>query len=63
MNSFTASEAKVQFGELLSQAMREPVSITKNGRPKAVVMSWEDYSQIEVLKMQHLRATLMSSIE
>lgn len=63
MNSFTASEAKVQFGELLSQAMREPVSITKNGRPKAVLMSWEDYSKIEALKVQHLRATLARSIE
>lgn len=63
MNSFTASEAKVQFGELLSQAMREPVSITKNGRPKAVIMSWEDYNQIEALKVLHLRATLARSIE
>lgn len=63
MNSFTASEAKVQFGELLSQAMREPVSITKNGRPKAVLMSWEDYNQIEALKLDHLRATLAHSIE
>lgn len=63
MNSFTASEAKVQFGELLSQAMREPVSITKNGRPKAVLMSWEDYNQIEALKLEHLRATLAHSIE
>ncbi|MDL4915121.1 MAG: type II toxin-antitoxin system Phd/YefM family antitoxin [Enterobacterales bacterium endosymbiont of Blomia tropicalis] len=63
MNNFTASEAKMQFGELLSQAMREPVSITKNGRPKAVMMSWEDYSQIEALKVQHLRATLARSVE
>ncbi|MBE5254474.1 type II toxin-antitoxin system Phd/YefM family antitoxin [Mixta mediterraneensis] len=63
MNNFTASEAKMQFGELLSQAMREPVSITKNGRPKAVMMSWENYSQIEALKVQHLRATLARSVE
>ncbi|WNN46704.1 type II toxin-antitoxin system prevent-host-death family antitoxin [Winslowiella toletana] len=41
MNSFTASEAKVQFGERLSQAMRDHVSITKNCCPKAVMMSWE----------------------
>lgn len=63
MNSFTASEAKVQFGELLSQAMREPVSITKNGRPKVVLMSWKDCNQIKVLKLEHLRATLAHSTE
>jgi prevent-host-death family protein len=62
MNSFTASEAKVQFGELISQAMREPVSITKNGRPKVVVMSWEDYNEIEALKLRYLRAILTHSI-
>lgn len=36
MNSFTASEEKMHFGELLSQAMREPISISKivvRGRP------------------------------
>lgn len=43
MHSFTASEAKIQFGEVISKAMREPVSITKNGRPKVVVISYEDF--------------------
>ena len=62
MHSFTASEAKVQFGELISQAMREPVSITKNGRPKVVVISWEEYSEIEALRLQVLRARLERSI-
>lgn len=62
MYSFTASEAKVQFGELISKAMREPVSITKNGRPKVVVMSYEDFNAIEVLKLEHLKASLANSI-
>ncbi|KFK94700.1 MULTISPECIES: type II toxin-antitoxin system Phd/YefM family antitoxin [unclassified Serratia (in: enterobacteria)] len=62
MHSFTASEAKIQFGEVISKAMREPVSITKNGRPKVVVMSYEDFNAFEELKRQNLKAVLAKSI-
>lgn len=62
MHSFTASEAKIQFGELISRAMREPVSITKNGRPTVVVMAYEDYAEIVTFKLQHLRAILARSV-
>ncbi|WP_455864189.1 type II toxin-antitoxin system Phd/YefM family antitoxin [Pantoea agglomerans] len=62
MHSFTASEAKIQFGELISKAQREPVSITKNGRPKVVVMSIEDFHDYEQLKLMKLRAIVAESI-
>lgn len=62
MYSFTASEAKIQFGEVISKAMREPVSITKNGRPTVVVMSYEDFNAIEELKLQNLKLILAKSI-
>lgn len=62
MHSFTASEAKILFGEVISKAMREPVSITKNGRPTVVVMSYEDFNAIEELKLQNLKLTLAKSI-
>ncbi|WP_147194165.1 type II toxin-antitoxin system Phd/YefM family antitoxin [Pantoea sp. MBD-2R] len=56
MYSFTASEAKIQFGEVLNKAQREPVFITKNGKDSVVVISAEDYAEIEAIKMAHLRA-------
>lgn len=62
MYSFTATEAKIQFGEVINKAMREPVSITKNGRPRVVVISYEDFNAFEELKLQNLKAILAKSI-
>ncbi|ROP50080.1 prevent-host-death family protein [Enterobacter sp. BIGb0383] len=62
MFSFTANQAKTQFGELLAKAQREPISITKNGKPSVVVMSIEDYQAYEELKLQQLRDRLAHSI-
>ncbi|HKM96689.1 MAG TPA: type II toxin-antitoxin system Phd/YefM family antitoxin [Buttiauxella sp.] len=62
MISFTANEAKTQFGEMIAKAQREPVSITKNGKPSVVVMSVADYNAIEELKLQNLREKLARSI-
>ncbi|MCX8967313.1 type II toxin-antitoxin system Phd/YefM family antitoxin [Erwinia psidii] len=61
MYSFTANQAKTQFGEMMAKAQREPVSITRNGKPSVVVLSAEDYALFEELKMQDLRRTLAQS--
>ena len=45
--TFTAKEAKNNFGRLLDQAQRFPVAINKNGRKVAFVISNEDYSHYE----------------
>jgi len=45
--TFTASDAKNQFGRLLDAARRRPITIEKNGRPVAVVLSLEDYNESE----------------
>ena len=45
--TFTAKEAKNNFGRLLDEARRSPVSINKNGRKVAVLISKEDYSRYE----------------
>jgi prevent-host-death family protein len=45
MKSFSATEAKNRFGDLLSEATREPVSIEKNGRVVAVVVPAMDYER------------------
>ncbi|WP_455426452.1 type II toxin-antitoxin system Phd/YefM family antitoxin [Dryocola sp. LX212] len=62
MISFTANQAKTQFGEMITKAQREPVSITKNGKPSVIVMSIADYNALEELKLQNLREKLARSV-
>ena len=42
MKSFTASDARRRFGVLLETAYGEPVTITKNGRAVAMMLSTSD---------------------
>jgi prevent-host-death family protein len=56
MESLSANEAKTHFGDLLLKVQREPVQINRNGKAIAVVLSVEDYQNLEVLKMQQLNA-------
>lgn len=49
MTSVTATEIKQQFGKVFLQAMKEPVSILKNGREQAVLLSAEEYRRLEAL--------------
>ncbi len=46
MKTFGAREAKENFGMLIDTVQREPVTILKNGRPSAVVVSPEDYARM-----------------
>ena len=55
MHSLSANEAKTQFGDMLLKAQREPVQISRNGKPVAVVISAEEYQAIEVMKQQFLQ--------
>ena len=45
MNKMTANQAKTHFGELLLQTQREPVQITKNGKPAGMI-SQETYEVV-----------------
>ena len=45
MKTITAIEAKNRFGQLIDAAQRQPVTVTKQGRPSVVVMSVEDYER------------------
>ncbi len=56
MDTLTANEAKTHFGDLLLKAQRSPVQINKNGKPVAVMISTEEYSRIEALKLQLLQS-------
>ena len=46
--TFTAKEAKNNFGRLLDEARQFPVAIEKNGRRVAVVMSAEAFDVSEI---------------
>ncbi len=58
-----ALEAKTRFGELLNAAQREPVTIEKHGKPVAVLLSAEDYSDYEALKPARLRGELQVGLD
>ena len=43
MIAMTSLAAQNQFGTLIDASQRQPVTVTRFGRPVAVVMSYEDY--------------------
>jgi len=55
MQALTANDAKTQFGDMLLKAQREPVQINKNGKPVAVVISMDEYQQMEEIKFTLLQ--------
>ena len=48
MRTVTSVEAPNRFGELMDNAQREPVTITRRGRPVAFVASPEDLKDLLV---------------
>lgn len=60
MDTYSSTDAKREFGEVLLKAQREPVSITRNNKPIAVVVSEKDY---QALRLQALRAALTEGEE
>ena len=58
MKSVTALEAKNRFGEVLETAQRQPVSITRNGRPSVVMISAESYARRQRMARDRLRQAM-----
>lgn len=58
MKSMAAREAKNRFGQLIDDAQREPVTIVKNGRPFAVVQSYDAYQASQDLKLRSLKIAI-----
>ena len=58
----TAKDAKNRFGELLMEAQREPVTIEKNAKPVAVVSSYEEFEEVERMKLEWLRTAIAEGI-
>ena len=62
MQNFSAHEAKARFGQLLDTARREPVTIEKHGRAVAVVISKEEFDDIETMRLERLRSEVQQGI-
>jgi prevent-host-death family protein len=45
-STVTAAAVSKNFGAYQDAAVREPVIITKNGRPRTVLMAYEDYLRL-----------------
>ncbi len=63
MQIFTANDAKQKFGELMDQALQQPVSITRHGRPSVVVTSDAEYRELLALKYENLKAEVSKGFE
>ena len=57
-----AAAAKTNFGALLEKAQREPVTISKKGRPVAVLMSMEEFEAHQALKLERLRQEVKAGL-
>ncbi len=62
MQSLSAHDAKARFGQLLDTARREPVVIERHGRAVAVVLSKEEYDELNAIKLQQLQAEITAGI-
>jgi len=63
MKRITALEAKTRFGEVLDAAQRQPVSITRNGRPSVVVISAESYARRWKMATERMREAMQRAGE
>jgi len=63
MNTLTANDAKRNFGELLLNAQREPIKISKNSKDAVVVMSIKDYEEFETMKAEYIKHCFESAKE
>ncbi len=61
MFKMNATKAKNEFGLMLEHARKEPVSIERNGRDVAVVISFEEYSRFQELEDKYWAAKAKKS--
>ncbi len=63
MKSVTSLEAKNRFGEVMEAAQRQPVSITRHGRPSVVMISAESYARRQRMARERLRQAMQRAGE
>jgi prevent-host-death family protein len=62
-STVTAAEISKDFGAYQDAAVREPVIITKNGRPRTVLMAYEDYVRLSKRDRRVERTSELSEAE
>ena len=63
MQSFTANQAKTQFGQFLDTAQREPVQVLKHDRVVGVMVSAKDYEAMRTFYADRLQHRLQQSAD
>ena len=63
MKIVTSLEARNRFGAVMEAAHRQPVSITRNGRPSVVMISAESYARRQRMARERLRRAMQRSGE
>jgi prevent-host-death family protein len=63
METIAAADAKTNFGALLDKAQRGPVTISKNGRAVAVIISATAYEEQQKLKLEVLRRDIQEGLD
>ena len=61
MITVTSAEAQSRFGQLLDMARREPVTVTRHGRPAAFIVSPQDMEAL--LDVRARRSKAVQSLE
>jgi len=61
MITISSVEAQNKFGQLLDSAQREPISITRHGRPTAFLVSPQDMA--ELLDARNRRSKAVAELE
>jgi prevent-host-death family protein len=56
MTTTNASDFQKRLGEFTDLARREPVMITRHGRPSLVLLAAEDYERLKVIEERSTRA-------
>ena len=61
MQTFTANQAKTQFGQFIDLAQREPVRVMRRDRVVGVMVSAQDYEAMRAFYANRLQHTLVES--
>ncbi|MFC3207581.1 type II toxin-antitoxin system Phd/YefM family antitoxin [Aquamicrobium soli] len=62
-STVTAAEVSKNFGAYQDAAVREPVVITKNGRPRTVLLAYEDFVRLSKRDRRVQRTVDLSDTE
>jgi len=63
MKTITSVEAQNNFWALMDWAMRAPITITKHGKPRVIVVSYEDYTELQEVSREEVPDTVYKAYQ